>query len=313
MTLLFLSKVKRLTTLLLVNFLMVSLACSSANSGNGENVTVDSDAFADYWYAGEAEITRYELNQARYGEMRKGDAVLIFVTEDFLKDKQVKYEFGSDESAVTVLKLNSVRKFYTGIYPYSIMTSVFTPVAMDKLSTLKVTFSSQEWCGHVFTQLNNRGDNFDVLLRSYFQSEGDQNFKLPNVLLENEIWTKLRLNPDSLPTGDIRIIPSTQFVRLRHVPMEVQDATAEMTTTDDGDVRVYAIEYKELKRRLAIKFEAAFPHRILGWEESTPSGFGPNAKMMTTTAEKTHSMRIDYWNKNSTSDAHLRQELGLIY
>lgn len=310
MTACFFSKIK---LLFLCNIIMATAACSSANSGNGEKTSVDSDAFADYWYAGEAEITRYELNQARYGEMRKGDAVLIFVTEDFLKDKQVKYDSGSREKAVTVLKLNSVRKFYTGIYPYSIMTSVFTPVAMDERSTLKVTFSSQEWCGHVFTQLNNRGDHFEGLLRSYFQSEGDQNFDLPSVLLEDEVWTKLRLNPDTLPTGDIRIIPSAQFVRLRHVPMQVEDAAAEFTTENDGDVRIYTIEYKDRKRRLAVKFEAAFPHRILGWEETTPSGFGPNAKMMTTTAVKTHSLKTDYWNKNSTADAHLREELGLMY
>lgn len=306
-----LSKLKRLSAFLLFNCVMISVACSSANSGDGKTVSVDSDAFADYWYAGKAEITRYELNQARYGEIRKGDAVLIFVTEDFLKDKQVKRDFGSDENAVTVLKLNSVRKFNTGIYPYSIMTSVFTPVATEQLSTLKVSFSSQEWCGHVFTQLNNRGDHFDVLLRSYFQSEGDQNFELPSVLLEDEVWTKLRLKPDSLPTGDIRIIPGAQFTRLRHVPMEVEEATAKFNTEDNGEVRVYTIEYKNLKRRLVIKFEPAFPHRILGWEESYPSGFGSGAEMMTTTAVKTHSMKIDYWNKNANSHAHLREELGL--
>ena len=49
-----------------------------------------SQEFKDYWYSGEAELTRYELEQARYGEIHRGDAVLIFVTEDFRTDKQVK-------------------------------------------------------------------------------------------------------------------------------------------------------------------------------------------------------------------------------
>ena len=88
----------------------------------------DHKTFGDYWYQGKAEITSYEMEQARYGEIRKGHAVLIFVTEDFSKSKQVKLDNPQKdpEDAVKILKLNFVRKFITGIYPYSIMTSVFT-------------------------------------------------------------------------------------------------------------------------------------------------------------------------------------------
>lgn len=39
--------------------------------------------FKDYWYAGKAEITSYKLEQARYGELRDGKAVLVYVTEPF--------------------------------------------------------------------------------------------------------------------------------------------------------------------------------------------------------------------------------------
>ncbi|MEM1407815.1 MAG: septum formation inhibitor Maf, partial [Bacteroidota bacterium] len=41
--------------------------------------------FNNYWYAGKAEITSYELKQSRYGEVHDGEAVLIFVTEPFSK------------------------------------------------------------------------------------------------------------------------------------------------------------------------------------------------------------------------------------
>jgi hypothetical protein len=56
------------------------------------------EAFKKQWYAGVAEITRYELKQARYRDVHTGDAVLIFVTEDFLTDKQVKHERGDGPS-----------------------------------------------------------------------------------------------------------------------------------------------------------------------------------------------------------------------
>ena len=86
--------------------------------------TVDSNelsqAFKDYWYQGKAEITSYKLEQARYGEMRDGNAVLIYVTEDFLPEVQVKADRQNAKN-IPVLKLNSTKNFNTGIYPYSIM------------------------------------------------------------------------------------------------------------------------------------------------------------------------------------------------
>ncbi len=72
--------------------------------------------FKDYWYAGKAEISSYQLKQARYGETREGNAVLIYVTEDFLPDAQVKAD-NQNESNVPVLKLNATKKFNTGNYP----------------------------------------------------------------------------------------------------------------------------------------------------------------------------------------------------
>ncbi|TDI78598.1 MAG: septum formation inhibitor Maf [Caldithrix sp.] len=285
--------------------------CSSVDSKENKTASRDRDAFNKYWYAGKAEITRYALDQARYGEIRKGDAVLIFVTEPFLTDKQVKHEFGDSKNSVSVLKLNSIKKFYTGIYPYSMMTSVFTPVAVSKQPTLKVTSSSQEWCGQTFMQLNNREGKIEALLHSYFQSEGEQNFKLDAALLEDEVWTRIRLAPESLPTGKIEIIPGLQFARLRHTPLKVEKATAKLSTA--GELQVYTIEYKKLKRKLVIKFEKDFPHRIIAWEESQMSGYGPSAKMLTTRAVKTHSILSDYWSKNRLSDSHLKDELGLIY
>ncbi len=94
-----------------------------------------NSSFSDYWYQGKAELNRFELKQVRYGEIREGDAVLVFVTEDFLPETQVKYEYKPvSEQPVSALKLNFTRKFLTGVYPYSMMSSVFTPVSGEALS-----------------------------------------------------------------------------------------------------------------------------------------------------------------------------------
>ncbi len=75
-------------------------------------------------YSGKAEISQYTLQQARYGEMRNGEATLIFVTEDFSTDNLVKLDEPEKESnKARVLKMNMTKNFITGSYPYSMMLS----------------------------------------------------------------------------------------------------------------------------------------------------------------------------------------------
>ena len=107
----------------------------------------------------------------RYGEIHEGDAVLVFVTEEINPALQVKADYSGPEN-VPILKLNAVRKFFTGIYPYSIMTSVFTPMDVLKYPLpLKITSSSQEWCGHVYTQMNLSDNEYRVRVHSYFEKD----------------------------------------------------------------------------------------------------------------------------------------------
>ncbi|HEV8231376.1 MAG TPA: hypothetical protein VGQ75_03440, partial [Thermoanaerobaculia bacterium] len=188
--------------------------------------TVDAARFGKYWYQGKAELTRYKLDQARYGEMHPGEAVLIFVTEPFLPDKQVKLERGDPSKGISVLKLNFVRKFFTGIYPYSLMTSTFTPVDFARTRTLKVASESQEWCGQTFTQLNLRNGRYAGLLRSYFEDEGDREFGFPPAWLEDELWTRIRLAPATLPVGTVEIVPGLQYTRLWHKDVRPEKAEA---------------------------------------------------------------------------------------
>ena len=162
--------------------------------------------FNDYWYKGEAEITSYELEQARYGEIHQGHAALVFVTEPFSKQKQVKLDYPAQNRGdeVPILKLNTTKKFNTGIYPYSMMSSVFAPVDLAQYPhALKLTTSSQEWCGQTFLQLNNKEQTYEVDARSYFESEGDEQLSLEKTWLEDELWTRLRINPESLPVGTL--------------------------------------------------------------------------------------------------------------
>jgi len=265
---------------------------------NDTKYRVVSQEFKDYWYAGEAEITSYKLEQARYGEIRNGHAALIYVTEDFLPNIQVKANNQNPEN-ISVLKLNATKKFNTGIYPYSIMQSTFYPISKEQ-HALKITSSIQEWCGQTYTQLNNKSD-FEITSHSYFEGEADQNYRLEKTVLENELWTQLRLDPKSLPTGDLQIIPSLEFVSLKHI--ELKPYLANLTL----NVNSYIINYPELNRKLSINFNENAPFEILDWTESFKSG----TEILTTTATKLVTIKSPYWNKKSSKDSVLRKTLKL--
>jgi len=262
----------------------------------------NSSDFADYWYQGEAEITSYTLRQARYGEIREGNAVLVFVTEPFLEKEQVKAD-DPNIASTTVLKLNATKNFVTGIYPYSIMTSTFFPVDGNS-HALKVTNSVQEWCGQVYAQLNNR-KKFHIKAHSYFETEGDQEFTIDKAPLENEVFTQLRINPNSLPTGNITMVPSFEFTRLMHKPIKAY--TAEASLTKGETLSTYQVFYPELERELRIAFSTKFPYAIESWEETYKNG----GKKLTSTAKKNKSIKSAYWTKNRTEHVSLRDSLGL--
>ncbi len=278
-----------------------------------------TEQFKQQWCAGKAELTSYSLLQSRYGEMRKGEAVLIFVTEDFSTKKLVKLDEPEKTSnKVRVLKMNFTKKFFTGIYPYSMMVSVFTPVdESGNEQTLKANCSSQEWCGHTFSQLKLSGNNYLWQLHSYFQQEGNQEKKVNATMLEDELWNRIRLNPAVLPQGKISLIPSLLWQRLSHMQMQQADAQVTLSAADTGFIKVanasmYTIQYPSLKRTLKIYFSNSFPHEILGWQDEYPDGFGATKKMLTTQAVRKKTLWLDYWKHNSNADSSFRDSLQLM-
>ena len=259
-----------------------------------------------YWYDGKGEITSYDLKQARYGEMRDGKAVLIFVTEDFSTKTMTKADKPAADN-ISVMKLNSTRKFNTGIYPYSMMNSTFYPFP-DGENSVKISTSSQEWCGHTYLELVDKG-NYQIQNHSYFQSEAEKEIKLKKALLEDDLWTKIRLNPQGLPVGKLEVIPSFFYLRFSH--NQVKAYSAELSVYASDSTTQYKVTYPELERELVITFETKFPFRILGWEDSFPSGWGENRQKLTTSATAIKSLKVDYWTKNSNADSLWRSKLGL--
>ncbi len=260
--------------------------------------------FNTYWYQGKAELSTYEVTQERYGELRPAEQVNIFVTEDFSRQKQVKLDEPdkAGDDRVAILKLNSVRRFHTGIYDYSVLQSIFTPV--DGSPTLKLTTSVQDWCGHVFTQYNLDQKDYRIRQFSYFETEGDIDMKLPLTLLEDDLWSHLRLHPELLRLGRLQIIPASLYLRFRHLPFAVH--TANLTMDKGEKENTLRVVYEDIKRSLSIRFESTSPYRILGWEEMDAD------KLMSKGTLKTTRMQA-YWSEHDLKSDGLRDSLQLHF
>lgn len=259
--------------------------------------------FKDYWYNGTAEISSYDISVARYGEMREGTGVMIFVTEPFDNKDQIKANQPKEDNR-PVLKLNATRDFNTGIYPYKIMSSTFLPLD-KKDNAIKIATSVQEWCGHTYMQLNQSEDSYDVTLHSYFQSEGNRNFEIDNVLTENQIAAQLRLGPKEMPIGELKVVPSTEYLRLKHVEAKPYDAVAKLSEIPDG--YLYSVKFTDLGRTIAFKTEKEFPFKILSWMDRYKDGAAP----MVSTGTLKKTINTAYWRKNSNEDSVLRDSLAL--
>jgi hypothetical protein len=271
--------------------------------------------FWRHWGDGKAELNGYTLKQPRYGALRDGKAVLVFVTEDFSDALRVKADPGRHPAAdvYPVLKLNAVRDFQTGIYDYNVMTSAFLRVAPG-WPVAKVSFSSQEWCGHVWHQVAPRNGRLRGLFHSYFDGEADGTDDLPfpkDGVLEDALPALLRgWNGAYLKAGETRsvpFLPSLLWVRLNHRPLawttaKVARAASSRTVTVPAgrfEVDVYSVEIAD-GRRLGFEIEAAPPFRLVRQT-------GPDGEELALRG----STRLPYWQLNAPGGEKHLKELGL--
>lgn len=271
----------------------------------------------DYWLQGKAEVTRFNLTQARYGNLNRGELILIMVTEPFNTAKQVKSESSPGAGDQLIFKAQTVRKFVTGIYDYTMTTTSFKPVA-DAEKSLKINGTSVEWCGQTFYQLNRKGDDYRVESRSYFEAESDENYALSGAISEDEIWQRIRLNPAALPLGRIRIIPALVSARLRHRRLAAEDAVAGLndyrgSLVPASGLRVFSLTYagnSAAERHVEFIFESAFPYKIRAQTEEYMDGF-EKPKKLKTVAVAANQMMVDYWRTHNPEHEKLRNELGV--
>ena len=259
-------------------------------------------------FAGKAEVCTYELQRARYNGVHPGEAVLIFVTEPFLPNQQVKSDEGVNKNTINVLKMNRIDRFTTGVYDYSMFTSVFTPLSRYSLEyPLKITFSSQDWCGQLYTQLNN-SDGFEYKQFSYFQNEGDTSMHLPYEISEDNIFNIARIDETKLPEGEFVIYPMQSYARTAHIPFDSYQAKGEVVEEDS--LFIYRYSIPQLRRNGSIYVDQSQNNRILKWTEEYRTVF--DNEMRTSTYVLKAVQSLPYWSLNELQNRVYRDSLNVV-
>jgi hypothetical protein len=264
-----------------------------------------SSEFWTRWGDGQAELSSYRGTISRYGAERPAEAVLIFVTEPLDRDTLVKDDAAPAGRRVQVMKLNTALRFQTGIYPYTVMTSVFAPVDAyfaERFAPAKVTLSVQEWCGHVFTALWPGRAGFTTRELSYFAGEDEREAQVPvpeGALYEDALPIQLReLDGPFAGGGDWEgtLVRSVWRARRDHVPLEPERAT--ITRAADGDLTRFTLRAGDYERTFEV--EAAGDRRLLGWRSSD----GDDLQIVATAC-------MPYWQLNGPGDEAARERVGL--
>ncbi|MEE8458270.1 MAG: hypothetical protein V3S08_00270 [Phycisphaerales bacterium] len=278
--------------------------------------------FNTHWRDGKAELDGYRWSVTRYGQERDGQAVMIFVTEPFSDARRVKADDPSKNPADTfeVLKLNLARDFQTGIYDYNTMTSVFA--RSDDFQPVKVSFTSGEWCGHVYEELIVDPDTIDQRLFSYFEGESatrDIPGKRDGIVGDNLFIVLSGLRGPYLRAGEKRTVPFLPGAfarRLQHRSLAWTTAEIErLAETQAVEVPagtftadVYVVRTNGREGRFFVEAEA--PHRIIRWQWRS-SGTDRRAQEAAETGELTGTLRVEYWQRHANGDERLLDDLGL--
>jgi hypothetical protein len=217
--------------------------------------------FIDYWKNGKIEIVKYELKE---DSISVGESSLMF---------RIDYVEGVNKSdSIQVLVCDFIGKIHKENYEYSAMTSTFLPLNLSlRPHARKIINSVQEPEGNSFLELFQIPKSYEIDSKNTFKEKTKEHFILERKNLEDELWAKIKMNPTDLPTGDIEIIPSFAYWQSARKSPNIYEAKAELKNYSEKEftgkkLKIYSLDYPDLKRNLSIVFEGEFPFEIVGWK-----------------------------------------------
>jgi hypothetical protein len=244
------------------------------------------------WDDGRAEVCAYRVVWPRYGEERRGSALLILVKEPWAPDLAVKAD-APRADGFEVLKLNHVRDVRTGIYEYHQMASVYLDRRRGGL--VKMSTTSSEACGIT------TGEVVDGRLatRSYFDGQGAGEIAYPGGLPDDGLPALLRELIAGEAPREIEVFPSLLAPRLPELePRRWRLARREVEAAGVAGVGGEGATVAAVELRLAAGeewrryvFARETPHPLLEFAASDGTAY-----------RVARCERLAYWQRNRPGD-----------
>jgi len=258
--------------------LILALAAGAACRGGVASVgEAGANAFAAsaLWDDGRAEIDAYDATIRRYGVLRPFTAYLIAVKEDFSRKQLVKADPGHDPGDLfTVLKLNHVINYQTGIYSYHQMASSFFDRA--SMDLVKFSLTSNEWCGNTYKEFTRRGAKGALHVHTYWDNQAEATYDLPvgpDVVLYDQLPLWIRSLPQTPGTArSLRLVPTQ--IDSKGTPPAIVPATLSAgpeTTirTPAGSFRALRWELKAGDARADVYWTSVHdPYVMVAWDRA---------------------------------------------
>jgi len=268
-------------------------------AGAPGGLTLRSPWLTTGWDDGLAEVSEYDLQQFRYGNLHPGTATLVAVREAMGERRAVKAT-ATDTATVPVLKLHWVRSFQTGVYRYD--QSSFQLVRQADGIPLRWLITSHEWCGAASKSWVNGGP---LRVSSYFDGHGDLQQPLDlasDVVLADNVWWWARawVAAGAKPIA-LRIVPSqieARCVDTTPVPASISSEPGRVKNllgAQPAEVPavIVTIRRGSFTDRLAIAADER--HALLSWQQADGS-----------TLTLRTIRRFDYWAKHNPADRPAR-------
>ena len=222
-----------------------------------------NSVFQTYWKKQEVEITEFILKQ---DSLIIGNANMSYRLKDFGKDQP--------NGTIHSLSSNFTQKISQGNYNYSDNSMVLIPLnSLLYPHALSIISSSQSNDGTDYLSFQPEPKSYLFVGRNSTIPEKEIRAITEKGNLEDEIWAKIRMNPDALPQGEFEMIPSLGYFNKIHEKPSADEVKAELKDFTEArfgtkKLKIYSLDYPELKRKLEIIFEANFPFQIVEFRET---------------------------------------------
>ncbi len=290
----------RVVALGLLGFAAVAACRAAPSAGRVREPVAGPNPFASdrLWDDGRAEIDAYEAAIRRYGTLRTLTAYLIVVKEDFSKRQLVKADPEHDrDDLMTVLKLNQVIDYQTGIYTYHQMASCFFERA--SMDLVKFSLTSNEWCGNTYKVYTRRGRGAALHVHTYWDNQSESTYDVPvgpDVVLTDQLPLWIRSLPQTPGTVlPLRLIPTqieSKGPRPEIVPATLRAVREETVTVPAGVFRTLRWDLKAGDERPGSYWMSREdPYILVAWDR--PDGGSYRLKW---------TQRLAYWTLNHPGD-----------